>query len=230
MYTFNDNSVTYTALIENGYVQIYSEGTQSAIPIETTGELNIPSKCFIDGNQYTVKSLGSYIFFHTKVTSITVPETVDYIESSAFEGAKATSIDLSRTKVKIIKKYCFSQNIKLENVLLNDLITSIPERAFFWCTSLRYLVLPPRLKKIHFTSFANAEKLKTFIFCGVNDIEIPVQMNSTDILVSYEYPFDSFSGYAVTKMSNICLTSVTLKYTKKTNIYLYISILLMIKI
>ena len=121
METFIDNGITYTAKINNGFVTICGDYPTSAIPVETEGLVSIPNKCVINGTEYIINKLYAHSFLHTKVTSIIVPENIVELVGAVFECARElVFVDLSKSKVKSIGKYCFSRCTKIETILLKE--------------------------------------------------------------------------------------------------------------
>lgn len=74
------------------------------------------------------------------IQSIVISEQTHVIEESAFENClNMTTLDLSKSKVKVIPKAMCSNCKKLDKLTLNNEIDSLWAFAFAWCDSLKSL-------------------------------------------------------------------------------------------
>lgn len=88
------------------------------------GDIVIPSQVTVDDTEYEVWDIGNHAFADSKITSITLPNTLIGIGDGAFKGSKITSIDIPNS------------------------VYSIGEEAFQYCDQLKSLTLPNSLKII----------------------------------------------------------------------------------
>jgi hypothetical protein len=137
-----------------------------------------------------VKNIASYAFKNcTELTSISLPEDVVSIGDSIFEGCERLEytefgnayylgnssnpyLFLVKTKDKEITSYsvnastrfildeAFSGCALLEEIELNDKITTICNRAFADCTSLQSIIMPNSMENMGTGVFENCESLK----------------------------------------------------------------------
>lgn len=92
-----------------------------------SGELTIPDKI----NGYPVTSIGGYAFYWcSRLSSITIPDSVTYIGNGAF--------------------YCC---LRLSIITIPDGVTSIREHTFYWCLSLSSITLPNSITSIDKCAF-----------------------------------------------------------------------------
>ena len=122
--------------------------------------LNIPATAIINGNSYSVTSIGSSAFYgFVRLESVTIPNSVTSIGSSAFSeciclgrveipnsvisiGANAFESCNSLEHIKIpdgvtsIGDYAFSECSDLESVTIGNSVTSIGDFAFYRCPNL----------------------------------------------------------------------------------------------
>ena len=85
-----------------------------------------------------VTKIASSAFYNTAITSVTIPNSVTTIESSAFRDcANLTSVTFApASKVATIGGYAFYGCTKLTSVTIPNSVTSIGATAFRGCTSL----------------------------------------------------------------------------------------------
>lgn len=102
-------------------------------------EVVIPSKVNLNGVEAEVTSIADGAFKKSKVTAITIPDTVESIGKSAFEGsAKLKTLTIKGSK-----------------------LTTIGDSAFKGCSSLTKVTLPKSVKTVGKNAFTNCKKLKT---------------------------------------------------------------------
>ena len=113
-YTYTDNG-DGTATITG-----FKSGKSSIIVIPSTvGDIS---------NELTVTKIGTMSFYGTEITNLTIPNSVIFIEGSAFPSSKLTSITIPEG-VKEIGAYAFS-DCELREVIIPESVTSIGACAF----------------------------------------------------------------------------------------------------
>ena len=99
--------------------------------------LNIPATAIINGNSYSVTSIGSSAFYgFVRLESVTIPNSVTSIGSSAF-----------------------SKCIRLDDVEIPNSVTSIGERAFESCYGLEDIKIPDGVTSIGDYAFSECSDL-----------------------------------------------------------------------
>lgn len=102
-----------------------------------------------------VTMIGDRAFYNcTKLTGITLPDSVSVIGVSAFQMTKITSIDLPDT-VSEIGEIAFA-NTELEVVKIPPLVTEISSLSFANCTHLTNVFLPEGLRIIRTGAFSSS--------------------------------------------------------------------------
>ena len=97
------------------------------------------------------------------LTSITIPEGVTSIGSSAFEGCSSlTSITIPEG-VTSIGSYAFSGCRSLTSITIPESVTSIGSRAFYDCSSLTSITIPEGVTSIGYHAFFGCSSLT--IYC-----------------------------------------------------------------
>ena len=113
---------------------------------------------------YTYGSYGGDIFNGcTKLTSITVPESVAVIPDYAFEDCNYLQTASLPSTLTSIGKNAFSGCTALNNVDVPAGTTSLDEHAFSGCTSLDKITLPDGLTVIHRWAFDGCTALESIV-------------------------------------------------------------------
>ena len=114
----------------------YRGDSYGSYPDEYHGNVIIPSSIVYDGKTYTVTSIGDYAFYHSPLTSITIPNSVTSIGLKAFVGcAYLTSIDLPKS-ITEINTYVFISCTSLTSICIPENVTVIGSDLFQNCSSL----------------------------------------------------------------------------------------------
>lgn len=117
-----------------------------------SGKVTIPAE--IEGKPVTV--LGNFLFLNnTKITSVTLPETLKTIGSRVFEGCTALRSVSIPDSVTRIESEAFRGCTSLETVKLPSSLEEINWGTFEGCTSLSKIDLPESLKALASESFNN---------------------------------------------------------------------------
>lgn len=127
------STASYTVASAADKTVVYTGDTSAS------GKITVKSTITVGSDTYTVTSIADGAFKKSKVTAVTIPETVESIGKSAFEGA-------SKLKTLTIK---------------GSKLTTIGDNAFKGCASLTKVTLPKSVKKVGKNAFANCKKLKT---------------------------------------------------------------------
>lgn len=117
----------------------------------------------LEGIPFTAIS-GKAFFNDKQLTSLSLPSSVERVDSLAFEGAsnlKTITFSDGGKGLKKIDSLAFKDCSSLESIdLSNAEITEIPARAFENCTSLKSVKLPPTVTKIANNAFSGCSKLE----------------------------------------------------------------------
>ena len=136
---------------------------------------------------FNVTQISNYAFANTKVTSITIPNTIESIGGGAFENCvnlKYISLPPSVKKIGgSLCKGCTS----LSEIKLNTTITEIPGDAFYGCTSLHEVVMSSGVKKIGVGAFQYCTTLVS-VDLGLVEIIGPSAFANCTLLTSITFP------------------------------------------
>lgn len=146
-------------------------------------DINIPSKVKIYGKEYTVTTITSSSV--AQIKSITLPETIQTIGSSAFSGLTISDGNLTiPNSVTSISAYAFSNLKGIDHISIPDSVTSmgnysfykagiksikigrsltnIPENSFYGST-LESVEIPGNVKTISDSAFSQSKNLQSIV-------------------------------------------------------------------
>ena len=126
----------------------------------SSGDVVIPS--VIDGQ--IVRGISKDAFANSNITSISIPDSVTYIEESAFKDCVHLETVVLSNNLTVINERTFLNCAALKLVVLPETVSSIGDEAFSGCTSLNYIYLPHALKTIGVHAFYNCQSLGNVTF------------------------------------------------------------------
>ncbi len=127
-----------------------------------TGELVIPDN--IEGSPVT--SIGEWAFNRSRLTSITIPDSVTSIGNEAFGlCTRLTSITIPDS-VTTIGDGAFYRCSALTSITIGNGVTSIGERAFSSCSDLTSITIPDSVTSIGDSAFLECSSLSSITFLG----------------------------------------------------------------
>ena len=135
-------------------------------------EINIPAQIVYKQKTYKVTSIGHSAFANCEsLTSITIPDSVRSIEKTAFEGCnslKSITVDIynsvydSRDNCNaIIETASDRLYLGCYNTVIPNSVTSIGDKAFECCSSLRSITIPDSVKVIRPHAFYQCVSLSS---------------------------------------------------------------------
>ena len=188
-YVWTNNNTELAVSYRGSYGSDYSN--------EYSGNVIIPSSVVYNGNTYSVTSIGNETFFNCSLTSVTIPNSVTSIGSSAFEGCSGLTSVTIPNSVTSIGRDAFDWCSGLTSVSIPNSVTSIGETAFRRCSGLTSIVVETGNAKYDSRDNCNAiiETSSNALIAGCKNTVIPNSVTS----IGYE-AFFGCSG----------LTSVTI--------------------
>lgn len=200
-----------------------------------TGTIEIPASVEYEGATYTVTGIEDYAFYQSKVTSVTLPETITSIGNRAFTGCKSLNALTLPSGVTSIGDYAFNGCTSLSAMVIPEGVTTIGESTFGGCTILASVTLPEGITSIGKYAFYECKALAAigipstvtsigeyaFYQCdalstiavpeGVTTIE-EFTFNGCDNLTSVILPetlksIDQYAFYGCTKLASVNLPS-----------------------
>ena len=116
-------------------------GLKSGVPLDLLSDLKIPAA----NKGLPVKAIGANAFSsNSKITSVTIPNTVTVIESQAFARTQnlSTVIFEEGSQLTSIGNNAFVDCLNLTNITIPDTVTYLGSGAFWDCASLTSINIP----------------------------------------------------------------------------------------
>lgn len=148
-------------------------------PSNYSGMIVLPSEIEYEGVAYTVTKIDNYAFYESKVSFLSIPNTIMEIGEKAFTNSYNLERVVLPDKLEIIPKYCFSGCTTLKTIEIPDNVTKIDEGAFQY-SGLESITLPQNVQYVGNFSFANSKSLQ--------QINIPDALNHLGIAVFRDCP------------------------------------------
>ena len=161
------------------------------------------------GITYSVTSIGIHAFSSRQLVSVTIPNSVTTIDSSAFEGCSNLISVTIGNSVTSIGRWAFASCTNLTSITIPNSVTSIEYAAFSWCSNLTTVTIPNSVTYIGSYAFNECSDLTSVtIPNSVTFIEEGV-FSKCSSLTSVNIP-NSVTSIGRTAFHSTGLTSVTL--------------------
>ena len=211
-WTDPETNVVYTYTPGQSEASVKSGNQRKPGSPDVTGDIAILDKFTLDGNEYTVTSIGECAFwgrlqltsviipnsvtsieygaflYCSGLTSVTIPNSVTIIGGGAFEDCSGLTSVTIPNSVTSIEGYAFSGCSGLTSVTIGNSVTSIGEDAFYGCSGLKavYISDLDTWCKISFNgSLANPLSNGKHLFVGNEEMKDVVVPNSVTSIGEY---------------------------------------------
>lgn len=222
---FESNGIKYTVVdgseyeIQNVVEVTHSSGQISSGDVSYNGSIVIPATVAYGGTTYNVVGIGEKAFFHAKVTEITLPEGLKYINAWAFASSELTAIHIPSSVTRLgSEKYLNSPlfsndgdgSNKIAEVTFasNSMLEQICNKVFYGCVNMTSLEIPNTVTKIGKSVFLDCNNLKNVVIpAGVTDLNMMAQnpympttntlsgwSNSSSVVFAEGSPFEKVGG------------------------------------
>lgn len=138
-----------------------SQKTCEVVDIEAfCNSINVPSSVQYNGTTYSVVRIGDDAFHWRSLRSITLPNSITSIGSSAFGDCTYLTEMTLPNSVKEIAENTFMGCTRLAKVQLPNALTYIPKQMFSGCEELANITIPSSVASIGYSAFSNCTGLK----------------------------------------------------------------------
>ena len=165
-YTYE--GIVYVLNDANNYAEVKKVSDDATYKAQTTWV--IPEKFTYKGVEYPVESIGEKAFYPSRLTSVTIPNSVKSIGNYAFyycDGLTSVTIPNSVTS---IGERAFSSCTALTSVTIGNSVTSIGYEVFRDCSSLTSITIPNSVTSIGNYAFHHCT--------GLTSVTIPNSVTS----------------------------------------------------
>ena len=148
----------YVTIDDIGY-QLSGREASLAYGRECSGDLEISGSVTYEGTIYTVTGINNGAFEGSGLTSVTIPNSVTSIGSSAFRGCTGLTSVIIGDGVTTIRGYAFKDCTALTSVTIGNSVTTIGDLAFYGCNSLPSITIPNSVTSIGGYAFYGCSSL-----------------------------------------------------------------------
>lgn len=146
------------------------EGCSKLTDLDISNVTAIGSEAFYNCNNFNpatlsaeLNSLGSYAFYNSGITEVSIPEKVTIINSYAFSSCKQLQKVTLPGTITQINGSAFRGCSMLSDINLPNSITTINYYAFENCTSLTEMILPESVTTIGSYAFNNCSNITNIV-------------------------------------------------------------------
>ena len=132
--------------------------------VKYSGDIVIPETVEYEGTSYRVTKICSYAFLRSKVTSVTIPNSVTEIEYKAFYECSSL-ISVTGNNIQYIGDEAFWDCSSLTTADILSGVIKIGSSAFYNCGSLTSVTIGNDIYRIGYGAFFNCSSL-TSVFVG----------------------------------------------------------------
>ncbi len=139
--------------LENGEAAIISQDES------LSGNIVIPETVSHNGTDYSITSIDGNAFSSTKISLITLPNSITALGKSCFRNcSNLVSIKLPNN-IKTLENMCFHNCSSLTSITLPNGITTLGSSCFSGCTNLTSITLPNSITTLGSSCFAGCSNL-----------------------------------------------------------------------
>ena len=128
-----------------------------------TGDIVIPETVMYRDKVFKVTQITANAFKSCNITSVSIPQSVTAIGSSAFSGCSSLSSIVIPEGVKELGSSAFSGCTKATSVSLPNSITSIGSYAFENCSSITSIIIPEGVTLLQEATFKDCSSLTSVV-------------------------------------------------------------------
>ncbi len=173
---FSTSALAYDVKIDGIYYNLISKGKTAEVTYgedQYSGEVVIPSSITVEGKEYPVTSIGGAFYNCEDLTSVTIPNSVTSIGSSAFWGCSGLTSVTIPNSVTSIGNSAFKGCSGLTSVTIPNSVTSIERYAFSGCSGLTSVTIPNSVTSIGDCALLGCSGLKDVIIVNNMFVHLP---------------------------------------------------------
>ena len=193
--------------------ETYTDGTAIVIDCKSSisGKLTVPGIISSWGKKYSVVAIGEEAFYWcSKITHITLPDSITTIGDYAFQGCRILSSINLPDSLTSIGDYAFSSCSLLKEILIPDSVTEIGYGAFSSCSSLKEILVSENNPSYRLIDGVLCSKDGTYL------LAYPPQKSGTSYIIPDSVTVISSSTFSSCEL----LTSITIPKSL-TSLYIY---------
>ena len=157
-----DNEIWYTT--GNGSVVTPSSDTDFGAALISNTYENGKGVISFEG---PISAIPSKAFrYQWYLSTLSMPNSVETVGSSAFEGSRLVEINLSN-KVETIGSRAFAECSSLREIGLPNKLKTIESSAFYMCSNLSFLIIPYSVTKIESNAFHSCSLLTSITIAAL---------------------------------------------------------------
>lgn len=155
------------------YYEFSPDGKATVLgKLNISGNITIPANVNYNGRSYAVTSIGVGAFEHSTISRVSIPSTIQKINSGAFSYLRDELKGIYITDLTAwceIEFHCsplngtnlFINNKEIQHLKLPSNISKVSAFAFEGCSSIKIIDIPNTLKEIGFGAFRGCKNLTT---------------------------------------------------------------------
>ncbi len=147
--------------VESGNKAYFAEG--NCLVERASGRLVLGCRKSVIPSDGSVKEIGQDAFRSSDIKSVTLPESVQTVNSGAFADCLELS-EVNMYGVKEIYAFAFSCCEELKRVTLSDTLEYLDDNAFDGCSALERIVIPESVTYVGKNVFDDCTALKSVVF------------------------------------------------------------------
>lgn len=180
-------------------------GNQTSVSCFPESSLIIPKSIVYKNKNYTIDSILDSSFKYVNIINLTLPETITYLDSSAFESVlNVRELNLSNINITSIPSRCFYRS-SFKKIILSKYTKYIGEEAFAY-SHIESIVLSNYIEGFGQSIFANSslesidlsmlsvEVIPDFSFYGCNNLKSVIFPNTVKKIGRYAFAYSSTSN------------------------------------
>jgi BspA type Leucine rich repeat region (6 copies) len=134
----------------------------------------------------SVTRIGSYAFEGNPFSSVTMPDRITSVGSSAFRSCGSLTQVGFPANLTSLGYYCFKNCTALQSITLPPKLTEVPLECFYNCDALERIVIPPLVTTIGVDAFVSCQNLREVVIPAATITVPPNSFGDCPSLVSFE--------------------------------------------